>query len=789
MQVIAQQLSNPYRISEQYAIAAINDQQLMMISENSSDVVVSPVAIKILKAIQMNALTQEALTQEALTQEAIMENFYQYGNIQEVVHTLYYLEEAGYITRKKLCFTAEQSTFWSNSGYDPQALSDILLRQSVSIRPVGQVVDTEFRQACQLLHLSIADKAGLPSDIDTVFPEQVAQDSAQTNLTIVLTSDYLHADLSAINREMYHHQKSWLLVKLNGTKPLIGPLFQPGSDDAACYECLKHRLALHDQQNALYRTEKGKDASLPIPQSGHPLTRQMAANRTLLKIVDYWYHGTSGSLTNGLIQMDPLHGDESVHQLVKRPQCPSCGDPQLEQGALQPIILGKESSTVSNQGGYRTKSPEETMKLYQHHISHLTGIVPYLQTYNQLPDSPIHNFTSGKNLALQSKSMFWLNLHLRSANGGKGTTDAQAKTGALCEAIERYCVMYHGETAGIQSSYYELEKAIHPNDLMLFSDTQYANRDSTNGESTKFYSLIPDTFDQDRIRDWTPVYSLTQQCFKYLPSVYCYAQYPDGDEKNLEAYPDANGCAAGNTLEEAILQGYLELIERDAAAIWWYNRIERPAVDLTTANNPYIDEVRGYYQSIGRGIHVLDLTTDLQIPVFVAISHRLDAEEKDEILYAFGAHVSAKIALERAVVELNQLLPIVAKREDGYLTKDKVFIDWLQNARLADETYLSPAHGQPFKNINKDYPATPNESIYEAIQYCMKQTESQGMETLVLDLTQPDVGMPVAKVMVPGLRHFWRRTAPGRLYDVPVKLGWKDRAATEPELNHWSIFI
>jgi oxazoline/thiazoline synthase len=38
-------------------------------------------------------------------------------------------------------------------------------------------------------------------------------------------------------------------------------------------------------------------------------------------------------------------------------------------------------------------------------------------------------------------------------------------------------------------------------------------------------------------------------------------------------------------------------------------------------------------------------------------------------------------------------------------------------------------------------------------------------------------------VIVPGLRHFYRRFAPGRLYDVPVKLGWRDRPLAEDELN------
>ena len=57
------------------------------------------------------------------------------------------------------------------------------------------------------------------------------------------------------------------------------------------------------------------------------------------------------------------------------------------------------------------------------------------------------------------------------------------------------------------------------------------------------------------------------------------------------------------------------------------------------------------------------------------------------------------------------------------------------------------------------------------------------MEFLVLDQTRPDIGMPVARVIVPGMRHFWARFAPGRLYDVPVGMGRRERPLAEADLN------
>ena len=63
------------------------------------------------------------------------------------------------------------------------------------------------------------------------------------------------------------------------------------------------------------------------------------------------------------------------------------------------------------------------------------------------------------------------------------------------------------------------------------------------------------------------------------------------------------------------------------------------------------------------------------------------------------------------------------------------------------------------------------------------------MEMIVLDQTHPDIGLPVVKVAVPGLRHFWPRFGPGRLYDVPVAMGWRTTPLAEPALNPVHLFL
>lgn len=732
-----------------YNAETLNDQTLLLVSESEGVMLTNPLANTILLEIAQNQPSKEELIAKFSAQGM---------PLFEIMQVLLQLEQAGYITENNPFFSPEQAAYWESLGFNIASLAHILQHKTVGLRSIGVPKDI-FTEACHNSNLQFSDTP---------------------DIYLVATNDYNHPQLKEINQEFEQNKTPWLLVKPTGKVLWLGPVFVP--DKTACWECLHHRLELHNPINKLYRTVKNTTNPPSKPLVYHPTTLQTGANLAVLEIIKYLYNQDHATLSNHIVSIDTQTLEKQLHTIVKRPQCKVCGTTTLKKP--EPIQL-KPSTLASTLGGYRSTSPEESFERYKHHISPISGIISSLKPYGGSDNPAIHNYSSGRNLALQSVSMFWLNHHLRSGNGGKGKTDMQAKMGAIGEAIERFCLMYQSDVYSVKASFDNLPEAIHPNDCMNYSQAQMQNRDVTNINSAKFYELIPIPFDTSEEMEWSPVYSLTQQKFKYLPTGFCYAQYPVKDESQLYAYPDSNGCAAGNTIEEAILQGFLELVERDATAMWWYNRIKRPAVDLDTVQNPYIDEMRRYYASIQRSLWVLDITNDLGIPVFVAISHCLQGD-KEKILYAFGAHLEASIAIERAVIELNQLLPI--GMDDKYLTQDQVFIDWLDKQTLANNPYLEPLAGVT-KDINQDYAKLCEPTIDDSVKFCIDTAQKQGLETLVLDLTQPDVGLPVVKVIVPGMRHFWRRTAPGRLYDVPVKLGWLDQPLAESELNPVGIFI
>ena len=122
----------------------------------------------------------------------------------------------------------------------------------------------------------------------------------------------------------------------------------------------------------------------------------------------------------------------------------------------------------------------------------------------------------------------------------------------------------------------------------------------------------------------------------------------------------------------------------------------------------------------------------------------------------------------------------------GHLT-DRATLHWLRTATLANQPYLQPLDG-PHRGA-ADFTVLRSDDLKDDVDFCRTLAERLGSELLVLDQTRPEIGLPVVKVIVPGLRHFWARFAPGRLYEVPVKLGWLPRPRTEEELNPIPMFL
>ncbi|MFD0854184.1 YcaO-like family protein, partial [Actinomadura adrarensis] len=266
------------------------------------------------------------------------------------------------------------------------------------------------------------------------------------------------------------------------------------------------------------------------------------------------------------------------------------------------------------------------------------------------PDSPpfLSCYLSGPNLAFRARGLSDVKAGLLHHSGGKGADDQEARVSALSEAVERYCGSRHGDELAVRDTQAALGKAaLHPNEVMLFHDHQYRDRDRWNAEGHAG-AAVPRPFDERVPAEWTPVRSLLDGRERLLPTQLLYYHRPEQVTGTVFAWADSNGNAAGSTLDDAIVRGFLELVERDGVALWWYNRTRRPAVRLDELGDAWATELVEHFHAMNREIWVLDLTTDLGVPVMAAVSRRT-GEGPQDIMLGFGAHFDARTAVRRAL--------------------------------------------------------------------------------------------------------------------------------------------
>jgi bacteriocin biosynthesis cyclodehydratase domain-containing protein len=717
---------------------------------------------KLIETAQSHLLTESMSSEEKLF------------TLASVHYTLMQLQQKGYLVGGNVTLPSDLAIFCEHLSVDPKEAYSRLQTTKVGVRSFGcNLPVSQLKITLESLNIQVSDEA---------------------DIEIVLTDDYLQEGLLTYNQQALNSSRSWMLVKPVGTIVWIGPIFQPGK--TGCWQCLAHRLQRNRPVEAFI--QRCKNISLPLipPLAALPATVQTTLGMAVTEVLKWIVQAENQRLEGVLVTHDALSLETQNHIVVKRLQCPVCGEEPIAcfNHKPLPVLLGHRKKPLLTNGEHRLSSPEETLMKYQHHISPITGVVQELLKVGRGATGLTHTYVARHYFATVFDDLDALCQYTKGRSGGTAPTDQQAKCSSFCEAIERYSGVFQGDEIRQKGSYAQMgNKAIHPNTCMNFSPTQYQNRHEWNASYSGFsewFQRVPEPFDEEREIEWTPVWSLTRQEFKYLPTAYCYYGYPNLSQ--VDCWADSSGCAAGSTLEEAIVQGFMELVERDCVALWWYSRLQRPRVDLDSFNVPYFQALKNYYQTIHRDFWVLDITSDLNIPAFAAISRRTDREVED-IIFDFGAHFDPKVALYKALNGMNKILhAVLAANPDGSThytpSISRIAVNWWKTATLENQSYLSPDESISVKGYS-DYPQLWSDDLLEDVITCQQIVEQHDMELLVLDQTRPDIGLNVAKVIVPGLRHFWKRLGSGRLYEVPVQLGWLKKPLREEELNSFPMWM
>lgn len=265
---------------------------------------------------------------------------------------------------------------------------------------------------------------------------------------------------------------------------------------------------------------------------------------------------------------------------------------------------------------------------------------------------------------------------------------------------------------------------------------------------------------------WMPTRRLGDGATQWLPAELCLRR-PGA----APPWPLSIGCGAGTSLEAAAVHGLLELVERDAAALWWRGGARPRPLAL---EHPALAGAAQLLAQLRRGRHrrrswLLDITSDLGIPAVAAVSVGPDGAG---FCCGTAARPGLAAAARAAVLELCQmeaaLAVVAAKRaERGAAALNPRDRDHLRRAEEVDAARCAQLHplGTPMPPPAAPPPREPGATL----AWLVAALRAHGLEPCLLPLTRPWFGVPVARVLCPGLA-----TEPSRL--IPPRLAARQAA-------------
>jgi ribosomal protein S12 methylthiotransferase accessory factor len=372
---------------------------------------------------------------------------------------------------------------------------------------------------------------------------------------------------------------------------------------------------------------------------------------------------------------------------------------------------------------------------------------------------------------------------------GKGRTEAAAKAAAVGEAVERYCAAHRGDPdrSFVAALADVPTRAFSPADGVLYAAEQYAR------DGWPYPPWRPET-----PLTWVRGAALVDGEPVALPAglVHLSRALPRPEDALVQS--TSNGLAAGATLEEALLGGLCEVVERDALLVTWMNRLPATELDVSAAGGP-AGAVARHYAALGVEVRCFVLPTDLPATVVLALALE-DAPDRPATVAAAGCSPSPARALEKAVFELCQARPAEAFRfrdrpPAGRLTRYEDVVELDDHSAFAAQ----PERRGEFAFLWADgrrttLAALPDRSGADpagTLARCAEELARLGCPAAYAELTTPDVapsGYRVVRVLAAGLQPIAfgsgrERLGGDRLLELPHRLGLAPTRRTVADLN------
>ncbi len=316
--------------------------------------------------------------------------------------------------------------------------------------------------------------------------------------------------------------------------------------------------------------------------------------------------------------------------------------------------------------------------------------------------------------------------------GGKGISKDHAKASAMMEGFERYSAERQDSDETIIAT---------PNEIGRYGD--YIDPKSLN---------LPKNFEKKDISDinleWSKSKDIISGNEYYIPTNAIF--HPYASDSNAESLfkSNTNGLASGNILDEAILHGMLEVIERDAWSIFELTHKNYAQIDIESIESELILDIINKFESEGIKIKLMDFTADIKIPTIAASADDTITKDAGLLTLGMGTHLDPEVAILRALTEVAQsrATQINGAREDtvradfareaGYERMKRINKYYFKDEE--EKICLSDIENKSTSSITKDIEIVKNELIANDIE-----------KILYVDLTRPEIDVSVVRVVIP----------------------------------------
>lgn len=369
-------------------------------------------------------------------------------------------------------------------------------------------------------------------------------------------------------------------------------------------------------------------------------------------------------------------------------------------------------------------SPEETVNLFLKKLASLDlKILSEVKRIdNGRLDIPVYFSVCGDDAASMTGTKKQM---------GKGASPIQSKASACMELAERFSFFSFKSNPEnfLEGDYTSLREQGYPVLDRAFL-LQSVHDDKTNEDVLeRLLSGIP--------MQWTWASNMTRGEDVLIPFSWFYA------------INEFNGPSAGNTYEEAALQGVCEIVERHVCSIVSHEKLETPKIDPSTAKDPVACELLEKFHKNGIDVYLNDFSLDTGIPTVAALAiDRSTFPESSEIVYTAGTTPGAEKALIRALTEVAQLA-------GDFNSHSNYVASGLPKPHSMDEVdYLTEVTRTVFLDEMSDL---SDEDMKTEFERCIASLNKIGMEVFMINTAHPELNIPALYTIVPGA-HFRERS-------------------------------